>query len=80
MGGPSPSPGVQHAGHTPTTASCPTPARRRHRTTFTQVSLSHENRPTYFECKFSYKCFTYYRKFEFWLGFFRMFLNNQISF
>lgn len=27
----------QHAGHTPTTASCPTPARRRHRTTFTQV-------------------------------------------
>lgn len=21
----------QHAGHTPTTASCPTPARRRHR-------------------------------------------------
>lgn len=28
----------QHAGHTPTTASCPTPARRRHRTTFTQVS------------------------------------------
>jgi len=29
----------QHAGHTPTTASCPTPARRRHRTTFTQVIL-----------------------------------------
>lgn len=29
----------QHAGHTPTTASCPTPARRRHRTTFTQVSF-----------------------------------------
>lgn len=28
----------QHAGHTPTTVSCPTPARRRHRTTFTQVS------------------------------------------
>jgi hypothetical protein len=28
-----------HAGHTPTTVSCPTPARRRHRTTFTQVSL-----------------------------------------
>lgn len=27
-----------HAGHTPTTASCPTPARRRHRTTFTQVN------------------------------------------
>lgn len=27
----------QHSGHTPTTASCPTPARRRHRTTFTQV-------------------------------------------
>ncbi|KAF4523336.1 hypothetical protein B566_EDAN013525 [Ephemera danica] len=26
-----------HAGHTPTTSSCPTPARRRHRTTFTQV-------------------------------------------
>lgn len=37
MGGPSPSPNVQHTGHTPTTASCPTPARRRHRTTFTQV-------------------------------------------
>lgn len=29
----------QHAGHTPTTASCPTPARRRHRTTFTQVGF-----------------------------------------
>lgn len=29
----------QHAGHTPTTVSCPTPARRRHRTTFTQVKL-----------------------------------------
>lgn len=29
-----------HAGHTPTTASCPTPARRRHRTTFTQVSYT----------------------------------------
>ncbi|XP_054260356.1 homeobox protein unc-42-like [Macrosteles quadrilineatus] len=34
-GGPSPS--VQH---TPTTASCPTPARRRHRTTFTQEQLA----------------------------------------
>lgn len=33
----SPALGPQHAGHTPTTASCPTPARRRHRTTFTQV-------------------------------------------
>ena len=31
----------QHAGHTPTTASCPTPARRRHRTTFTQVPADH---------------------------------------
>ncbi|XP_037930745.1 uncharacterized protein LOC119665592 [Teleopsis dalmanni] len=30
----------QHAGHTPTTASCPTPARRRHRTTFTQCGDS----------------------------------------
>ncbi|EDW06105.2 uncharacterized protein Dmoj_GI16434 [Drosophila mojavensis] len=30
----------QHAGHTPTTASCPTPARRRHRTTFTQEQLA----------------------------------------
>ncbi|KAK6621318.1 hypothetical protein RUM43_011624 [Polyplax serrata] len=29
-----------HAGHTPTTASCPTPARRRHRTTFTQEQLA----------------------------------------
>lgn len=29
----------QHAGHTPTTVSCPTPARRRHRTTFTQVRI-----------------------------------------
>lgn len=29
-----------HIGHTPTTASCPTPARRRHRTTFTQVGIS----------------------------------------
>jgi len=28
-----------HSGHTPTTSSCPTPARRRHRTTFTQVTL-----------------------------------------
>ncbi|XP_024081955.1 homeobox protein prophet of Pit-1 [Cimex lectularius] len=34
------SPGPQHAGHTPTTASCPTPARRRHRTTFTQEQLA----------------------------------------
>ncbi|KOB74903.1 Uncharacterized protein OBRU01_08400 [Operophtera brumata] len=33
----SPALGPQHAGHTPTTASCPTPARRRHRTTFTQL-------------------------------------------
>lgn len=33
----------QHAGHTPTTASCPTPARRRHRTTFTQVSPTKKN-------------------------------------
>lgn len=30
---------IQHPGHTPTTASCPTPARRRHRTTFTQVRI-----------------------------------------
>ncbi|KAJ4429975.1 hypothetical protein ANN_22179 [Periplaneta americana] len=37
-GGPSPPSAPQHAGHTPTTASCPTPARRRHRTTFTQPS------------------------------------------
>ncbi|XP_052742094.1 homeobox protein unc-42 [Bicyclus anynana] len=36
----SPSLGPQHAGHTPTTASCPTPARRRHRTTFTQEQLA----------------------------------------
>ncbi|XP_037073393.1 uncharacterized protein LOC119094439 [Pollicipes pollicipes] len=26
------------AGHSPTTSACPTPARRRHRTTFSQVS------------------------------------------
>lgn len=32
--------GPSHAGHTPTTASCPTPARRRHRTTFTQEQLA----------------------------------------
>ncbi|XP_063916300.1 homeobox protein unc-42 isoform X2 [Zophobas morio] len=32
--------GPQHTGHTPTTASCPTPARRRHRTTFTQEQLA----------------------------------------
>lgn len=32
----------QHAGHTPTTVSCPTPARRRHRTTFTQVRYNHQ--------------------------------------
>lgn len=38
-GGVSPG-GPQHAGHTPTTASCPTPARRRHRTTFTQVTIN----------------------------------------
>ncbi|CAH1181014.1 unnamed protein product [Phyllotreta striolata] len=36
----SPNSGPQHAGHTPTTASCPTPARRRHRTTFTQEQLA----------------------------------------
>ncbi|XP_058789374.1 homeobox protein unc-42-like [Phymastichus coffea] len=29
-----------HIGHTPTAASCPTPARRRHRTTFTQEQLA----------------------------------------
>ncbi|XP_039300601.1 retina and anterior neural fold homeobox protein 2-like [Nilaparvata lugens] len=34
-GGPSPT-----VVHTPTTASCPTPARRRHRTTFTQEQLA----------------------------------------
>ncbi|XP_028158501.1 homeobox protein prophet of Pit-1 [Ostrinia furnacalis] len=39
----SPSLGPQHAGHTPTTASCPTPARRRHRTTFTQYGESMPN-------------------------------------
>ncbi|GFG37909.1 hypothetical protein Cfor_07399, partial [Coptotermes formosanus] len=39
-GGPSPPTAPQHAGHTPTTASCPTPARRRHRTTFTQEQLA----------------------------------------
>ncbi|PNF17026.1 hypothetical protein B7P43_G02751 [Cryptotermes secundus] len=39
-GGPSPPSAPQHAGHTPTTASCPTPARRRHRTTFTQEQLA----------------------------------------
>ncbi|KAL7019477.1 hypothetical protein ACKWTF_011132 [Chironomus riparius] len=31
---------LPHAGHTPTTVSCPTPARRRHRTTFTQEQLA----------------------------------------
>lgn len=31
---------ASHSGHTPTTATCPTPARRRHRTTFTQVSVT----------------------------------------
>ncbi|KAG8238405.1 hypothetical protein J437_LFUL011598 [Ladona fulva] len=36
-GGPSP---PAHSGHTPTTSSCPTPARRRHRTTFTQEQLA----------------------------------------
>ncbi|CAH0387008.1 unnamed protein product [Bemisia tabaci] len=35
LGGPSPS-----IPHTPTTAACPTPARRRHRTTFTQEQLA----------------------------------------
>ncbi|XP_037914689.1 retinal homeobox protein Rx1 isoform X1 [Hermetia illucens] len=30
----------QHTGHTPSTAQCPTPARRRHRTTFTQEQLA----------------------------------------
>lgn len=33
---------LPHAGHTPTTVSCPTPARRRHRTTFTQVVIFFE--------------------------------------
>lgn len=37
----------QHAGHTPTTASCPTPARRRHRTTFTQVCDGPEDASVY---------------------------------
>ncbi|KAF0711755.1 homeobox protein prophet of Pit-1-like, partial [Aphis craccivora] len=31
---------ASHSGHTPTTATCPTPARRRHRTTFTQEQLA----------------------------------------
>ncbi|XP_050524293.1 homeobox protein unc-42 [Daktulosphaira vitifoliae] len=31
---------ASHPGHTPTTATCPTPARRRHRTTFTQEQLA----------------------------------------
>ncbi|KOX68328.1 Paired box protein Pax-7 [Melipona quadrifasciata] len=35
---PDPCASSPHIGHTPTTASCPTPARRRHRTTFTQRS------------------------------------------
>lgn len=37
---PDPCASSPHIGHTPTTASCPTPARRRHRTTFTQVCLT----------------------------------------
>lgn len=36
---PDPCASSPHIGHTPTTASCPTPARRRHRTTFTQVCM-----------------------------------------
>jgi len=30
---------IHHPSHTPSTSSCPTPARRRHRTTFTQEQL-----------------------------------------
>ncbi|XP_014204680.1 homeobox protein prophet of Pit-1 [Copidosoma floridanum] len=30
----------QHISHTPNTSTCPTPARRRHRTTFTQEQLA----------------------------------------
>lgn len=59
-GGVSPG-GPQHAGHTPTTASCPTPARRRHRTTFTQVQHLHSlprNPPRYLEL---HKNTLYYR-------------------
>ncbi|OXU27692.1 hypothetical protein TSAR_013718, partial [Trichomalopsis sarcophagae] len=37
---PEPCASSSHIGHTPTTASCPTPARRRHRTTFTQEQLA----------------------------------------
>ncbi|CAD6234128.1 GSCOCG00007580001-RA-CDS [Cotesia congregata] len=37
---PEPCASSPHIGHTPTTASCPTPARRRHRTTFTQEQLA----------------------------------------
>ncbi|XP_026830482.1 homeobox protein prophet of Pit-1 [Ooceraea biroi] len=37
---PDPCASSPHIGHTPTTASCPTPARRRHRTTFTQEQLA----------------------------------------
>ncbi|KAF7392604.1 hypothetical protein HZH66_008437 [Vespula vulgaris] len=36
---PDPCASSPHIGHTPTTASCPTPARRRHRTTFTQPPI-----------------------------------------
>lgn len=38
---------ASHSGHTPTTATCPTPARRRHRTTFTQVSITNYNNYSY---------------------------------
>ena len=44
---------LPHAGHTPTTVSCPTPARRRHRTTFTQVRLRNSDIKKYSNWKFN---------------------------
>lgn len=44
---------LPHVGHTPTTVSCPTPARRRHRTTFTQVCKARASTQTLQEKKYS---------------------------
>ncbi|KAK1122031.1 hypothetical protein K0M31_009877 [Melipona bicolor] len=54
---PDPCASSPHIGHTPTTASCPTPARRRHRTTFTQSFDHSRSRLDYISGKLVRKFF-----------------------
>lgn len=68
---------ASHSGHTPTTATCPTPARRRHRTTFTQVSNSATK---YFHINLLFNNLIYCATSIKLIGFnFRLFRNNLPS-